>query len=83
MYDIVALFIFEFYTSPQIYLLKLLSLGQSGGITEHVCKSILTITERMTAGIPKASESKLRMAQMMVVTKASARKSCGASKFGD
>ena len=41
-----------------------------------------TITERMIAGIPKARENKLRIAQILVATKASARKSCGASKFG-
>ena len=42
----------------------------------------LTIADRTIAGIPKARETKLRIAQILVVTKASARKSCGASKFG-
>ena len=38
----------------------------------------LTIAERTTAGIPKARDSKLRIAQMMVVTMARMRKSWGA-----
>ena len=42
----------------------------------HDCK--LTIAERIIAGIPKARDIKLRIAQMMVVTIARIRKSCGA-----
>ena len=35
----------------------------------------LTIAERIIAGIPKVSDTKLRIAQIMVVTKARIRKS--------
>ena len=38
----------------------------------------LTIAERIIAGIPNARDSKLRIAQMMVVTMARMRKSWGA-----
>ena len=43
---------------------------------------LITIAENTIAGIPNARESKLSMPQMMVVTNASMRKSCGASWLG-
>ena len=42
----------------------------------------LTIAERIIAGIPKPRDSKLRIAQIMVVTMARIRKSWGASYGG-
>ena len=42
------------------------------------CICELTIAERIIAGIPKARDIKLRIAQIMVVTMARIRKSWGA-----